>query len=535
MANGSVFGTLVDKNEDTLHKIISAPLIPIKGIMKLGALLPNAILRTNKKMKILQDNINSLSQEEFDVLTNSPEEMYGKYGEQSIKPRYDKEYLNPQFMKRYKVNNSYLDAVRNRLAKDDNYLQAYVENSVDKIQADMENETDLNRKMQMSYTIQMLEEGYAKHNRQLLTFEQGAKRKSSEQRNIAGWFLGKFNPDNRKENSKMADLAKQRRESAEAGDSKKYLAYDKEMQEFSKLQTNIKHGLREADRIDIGKYSIEGNVESVPDRPQDKGALLLTDFAIGVATAGFLRNIANTKAIQQHNAEIAKVNAQNKNIKVSGKVNVTDSPDAKAVITEQAKLEGGAGFHLADRTNLAKHGYRLDDTNYLQGDYAVHKAAAKTAGEIKNSLHRNYPSEALKTAGSYYNNVQNNAAGVFQNYIPTTPSNYAMYSALGKSVDINAINKFLTEGTIPYNNVVSGAMIDTINQFGGANSIFNAIADGLPLAFPLAQLIFKGQQNLRKDIRRTVKVDKQNNNQQNPNRADNEGRNPDRTEDNGSR
>ena len=106
------------KREDIVHKMLSAALTIVKAPTKVIAKFPNALMGTDKKIKEMQENIDNLPLEEFQVLVQSPDKVNSMFNNAHVKDTFDMDYLNPQFMKQYKVNGAYLDTVRLRLGRE---------------------------------------------------------------------------------------------------------------------------------------------------------------------------------------------------------------------------------------------------------------------------------------------------------------------------------------------------------------------------------------------------------------------------------
>ena len=215
-----------NKNEDTVHKILNIIPTPFKIILKGVAIIPNAIMGTDEKIQAMRENIEDLSQEDFEVLVQKPEDVNQMFNKK-VKDSFDRDYLDTQFMKQYKVNNAYLDVVKERLDRERGaaieYYNEQATLSLDRLkeleEIGIENLTPAQKQeyfLEKTTYDSCVSEG-KKCAKEITDFEEGAKKKSSAHRNISGWLLAKFNPDNREENSQMAELSKARRKMGEIG------------------------------------------------------------------------------------------------------------------------------------------------------------------------------------------------------------------------------------------------------------------------------------------------------------------------------
>lgn len=430
---------ILPRNEDTVHQLLSIVTIPGKLVIKPLAFIANKINGTDRKMQIFRDNLNSLSDEEFKVLTESAD----KINDENIKAAYDVDYLSPNFMKQHKTDNLYLDAVREKMAEKS---YEFVNKCNEKIKEAEQRIEELSNKKDI--TLEEIEEikecnqsiidnkkMAEKSSDELKLFETGAKEKSSAFRNISGWIAGKFNPDTREEDNKMAELARKRRGEANLGKSIDTTKTSKEMRDFEKEQTNIlgrEHGIlgNIRNRIDIGKYSVESPVEMMDKGQQTKGRLLFTNIAIGVAVANFVEHIKNQmrvdKAVADHNASVNKTNEYDSNLKSeNGTVNNGIDKElierAKQDVTA-TKVAGGKG--IGEYSNLDRNGMEgwskgLGTEQYKQYDQWLHSQNPQDLGE----------------AVKFYDAAKSNAMNWQTTYANAHPQfDYSPYLAsLGKS------------------------------------------------------------------------------------------------------
>ena len=489
------------KEEDTLHKVLSSILIPMKIPTKLIAKIPNALMGTDKKIQEMQDNIDDLSPEEFYTLIKSPKEVKELFGNEKIKDTFDQDHLNPQFMKQYKVNNAYLDVVRSRLGREyGSAIQYYTdmaEKAYDKMKElekiGTENWTE-EQKYEYEQAVQSHKFGQAEGNKlvnELATFDDGAEKKSSAYRNISGWFLGKFNPDNREDNAQMAKLSKARREAAQTGDRDQVSILTGQMLNLSEQRTELKGGRK--NYIDVGSYSIESPVETLDRGPQTKGKMLLADIAIVSAGIGIFNqvreNIHNSGLVKAHNQDIQRVNNANQNIQVSGQAKVSDSPTAPEAEEMIARQTVEAGWNRAERGDLASSNWGFGSA-YHARDAQSHADAVQAVNDTDKFIQQGDSLRALKKATNYYSKVQSSNSADISNYIATHPQHDYSAFSFGDTADMGKVYDFFANGVVPYNTTVNGtlaSLMPAIKEgvdlngiiFAGANALYQAQREGI--------------------------------------------------------
>ena len=490
---------LPDKNEDTVHKALNILLTVFKAPTKLIAKIPNAIMGTDRKIEEMQEQIDNLTPEEFQVLVESPEKANEMFGKQ-VKDAFDRDYLEPQFMKQYKVNNAYLDVVRGRLARERGmgieYYRKQAEIAYQKtkelegIGRDKWTEVQQNEYNVNMANYQLAVEAGKKLQAEIDAFDEGAKKKSSAYRNISGWFLAKFNPDNRDENAKMAELAKSRRIAGRDGNVTEVNSITGKMQGLLRENTDIRGGRR--NYIDIGLYSIESPVETLDRGPQTKGRLLLTNIALVTSVAGLYNqvrdNIANRETVEAHNKHLEQVNKANTEFKVTGEAKVHDSPDAPQTEETIARQTVEAGWNRGERGDLDATDWTFNQT-YWQRDLKTHTEGGQVAEQTDNLLQGGDTLGALKNATEYYSRIQGANRGDIQNYIPGhTQYDYTAFS-FGDSADMAKVYDFFANGVVPYETTVNGVMADLMPAlregvdingviFAGANALYQAQREG---------------------------------------------------------
>ena len=501
---------LPSKDEDTLQKILSAPTVIFKAPMKLLAKIPNAIMGTDRKIAEMAENIDSLSPQEFQVLVQSPKEV-NKMFRTKVKEDIDRDYLDPQFMKQYKVNNAYLDVVRARLGRERGaaieLYNAQAKSAYDRLneleEIGRENWTQEQKdeyNTEISLYQNCVDEG-KKCQKELDTFDEGAKKKSSAYRNISGWFLAKFNPDNREENAKMAELSKARREVLEQGKENEANVYTKKMQEELRNNTKIVGGIKNF--LDRGLYSFESPVDILDRGPQNKGKLLLTNLALVTSIAKlyeqYTNNLQNMKSVRIHNEKIQQVNRDNTDINVNGNVKVSDSPQAGLTEETITRQTVEAGWNNAERGNLSSSNWNINDNTYIQRDLQAHAEAAEATKSASSLINDGNQLDALKVATDYYQKVKTSAS-------PRTIAHAQEYSAnnydafnFGNSADAKVIYDFFQNGTVPYSTNITAAMAEMMPQLKQGMDMTVVIFAGV-------NAMYQAQKDKDKDIKNRVRV-----------------------------
>ncbi len=497
------------KQEDTVHKVLSGILVPLKFVAKPLAKIPNAIMGTDKKIKEMQENIDGLKLEEFQVLVQSPEKVNEMFNAH-VKDTFDRDYLDPQFMKQYKVNGAYLDTVRARLGRERGTAISYYTQQAQDAHTRMQELEEVgkdnwtpeqtNEYNQMVEIYQQSVDEGKKFQRELDTFDEGAKKKSSSYRNISGWFLAKFNPDNRDENAQMAELSKTRRETARVGDRTGVNALTGQMQQFSRDNTELKGGRK--NYIDRGSYSIESPVEALDRGPQTKGRLLLTNIAVLSSAAGLFKQMSdnriNREAVEAHNQHLQGVNQQNQNFQVSGQAKVSDSPTAPQAEEAITRQTVEAGWNRAERGDLDATNWDMGSAYHIR-DAQSHADGTQAAATADSYLQQGNNLDALKTATDYYTKVQNANRSDIANYMSThSQHDYAAFS-FGDSADMAKVYDFFANGVVPYDTTVNGVMAE----------MMPSLKEGLDLngvIFAGANALYQAQREGTKDLRKQVRV-----------------------------
>jgi len=467
------------KEEDTATKLLSVPLLPIKLVMKLGSWLPNKLMGTDKKLKEMQENIDELSPEEFQVLVSSADKVNEMFGD-TVKDSFDSDYLDPQFMKQHKVNELYLKAVGSRLTRE---RQAGIEYCNEQI---LEYDSRLKELEKISEDRELTPDEILEYNgltqakqeltqqgkdlrQEIDTFNDGVKKKSSAFKNIRGWFLGKFNPDTRKADAHMAELSKKRREASKKGDTKQINMITNQMKDYEIEQTKIV-GLGN-DKIDRGVYSIEGPIEMLDRGEENRGRLLLTDAAILAAAIDLVQQVKQNMTVT-------------KDVTVSGEAKVSELDGAKEAQEGIARQTVEGTFNRNERANLDANNWRLDSSGYRAGDAITHAEGGQAAQAVQAAIARGDSEGALRIATDYF---QRNAAKD-EAAIGAYAQNHTFdYTAInfGGAKDAQAIMDFFG-GTVKFSDTVK-VTIDGINSginplaaiFAGANAMHQAQKQGV--------------------------------------------------------
>ena len=269
-----------------------------------------AVRGTNKKVKELRENIEGLSQEEFEILTQDNGHM--DYS------------LNPVTMTAFKFNDKYLEAIKERVDK---------ERSVNK-QRQQEQINILNKEKKAieeamkkgSYTkeemsvlvaeatnrareIDALANQMQREESNRLAFEDGMDLKSSRKKNIEGWIAATHNPNNINSHIKMAHFSKEIREARENGDYARELQLVNDRDKYIEDQTHTVMG-----HISRGNYQ-KAQV-TVSREQQTKGREVLTTAAVVTSILATVRavEIDRAKAVEQERLN-QQISTHNQNIK----------------------------------------------------------------------------------------------------------------------------------------------------------------------------------------------------------------------------
>lgn len=522
------------KNEDSVHKILNIIPTPFKMLLKGAAKIPNAIMGTDKKIEAMRENIEGLSQQDFEVLIQNPENVNQMF-DRKVKDSFDRDYLDSQFMKQYKVNNAYLDVVKERLERERGtaveYYNAQATLALNKLKELEEIGVDnLTPEQKQEYFLEKLaydncvNEG-KKCAKEITDFEEGAKKKSSAHRNISGWFLAKFNPDNREENAKMAELSKERREMGERGDNLQVDSISVKMEKLTEENSDfvqIGSGKNKNNILDRAPFARKSPVEVINRGEQTKGRLLLTNIMGINALVGLYKQIqnilSNREILTRHNQDLSRVNSANKNIQVEGKVKISDSPDASKVEDTISKQTVEAGLNRAERGNLDGNNWNMG-TAYHQADVQSHADAAQAAKDADSLMKQGKNLDALKSATKYYSQVQNGTRANISDYMSAHPEHDYSAFSFGDTADMSKVYEFFTNGTIDYQTNITATMAEMMGQLKEGVDLNGVI-------FATATSLYNAQREGTKDIRKRVRIDVEpqnttNNNQRNNNRENN--------------
>ena len=488
------------KEEDAITKTLSGVLIPLKLVTKAAAIIPNKIAKTDKKLEEMQEKIDKLSPQEFQVLVSSSDKVNMMFGDH-IKDSFDRDYLDPQFMKNYKVNELYLKAVGGRLTRERvagiEFYKEQISNCNERIselnqiskhrQLEPEEQQEYN---ELTNRKQQFTDKGKELRQEIDVFNDGVKKKSSGFKNISGWFMGKFNPDNRSENAEMAKLSKERREVAETGNGMEISKLTNKMSKYAASQTVIKGSKNTT--IDRGNYSIEESIEMLDKGQENRGRLLLTNVALITSAVDLAKQITNAKnnqnIINDHNETVSKANAENKNIEVSGNVKASDMPGAKEAQEGLARHTVESGFNRSERANLDANNWQLGSSGYKAGDVITHNDASIAIKNVNQAISKGNSEEALKIATEYFSKNAAAQEKAMKGYMDTHNFDYSAIN-YGSSQDMKAIMDFF-QGTMHYNKNVAGTMVSTIEGidqginplaaiFASANTLYQAQKQGV--------------------------------------------------------
>ena len=469
------------KGEDTVEKILSSVLNVVTVLPKVIAKPINKVMKVDDKFNSMMENLGQLSKDEFRILTESPESV-NRGRVKPIKDISDRDYLNPNFMKQCKVNNLYLDAVENIYVKQRqeevgnlNQNVAQINEVLNKLN-EKEGKVGLSQeeKEQFDYlrTLKdaVIERGIGTSN-EAETFRTGAKKKGSGFRNISGWILGKYNPNNKEQNQKMAELAARRREAAEKGDRHEVAKISEEIDNAKAEATNIKQiGKNERNLLDRGAYSynVDAPVELLDKGEQTKTRKAITTFVIGTT---LFKGIKDAMTVSAHNKQLEAVNAQNSKIEVNGQVKVTDQNTINGAATDYANTKIAGGHGLGEYGNLdagsgATQGWssRMNTEDYINADNALHQATAGTSNHVAQTASA---VDKVKIGGEFYKNIADNVKPVFENASSVGKFDYSGILQSIANSDYSAMQKLFTDigdGMVNYSDVVSGTMAELIEN-----------------------------------------------------------------------
>ena len=498
------------KKEDTVEKILNVPGLVIKLPLKLATWPINKVLRTDKKYQDEYKRVRELAEKnpaEFDVLVSSAKDVNEKY-EAKIKQDIDTDYLEPNLMKQAKVNNMYLDVVEMVLkertegllnGKDGksglNKAIVNMNKRINELSAKVkdgsitpEEKSELNN---LSKKVREVK-GYAKEEAdKYISFREGAKLKTGSFRNISGWFLGKYNPNNIDSVVKpMSKLAKQRREAIENGDQLTADSLSSEMNELMSKSTKIVHvGHNENNKIDRGDTSIdEGKPVELLDRgTQSKTRKTLSAIAIGTVFGRFLYTHLKNQAIESHNAEIENANQNNSNISYSQNysqpyshqynqnVQVVDQNTIDRAADNIAGTKIAGGHSVGEYSNLDQSALEnagtwssgLNSAKYTARDAALHTDTTNVANSVANATNN---VQKISAAENYYQAINGTASNAARNYAASHPQ--FAYNGYEYGLNLSGPNtagavedlfRSLGNGTINVSGTVNGIATGTIN------------------------------------------------------------------------
>ena len=482
---------------------------PIKlGMKGVGKLVGDGIGRVSGKQNEMVEKIRNLPPEEFETLVNG---------------------LTETNVRQYKVNENYLEAVlvvlrerenakkQESIEKDNtirealNQIRKDKEGTLQELQNPAltpEREVDLKIQLErQNMTEAMLKAQHiTEYDKQVRAdlrvtdLERAKTGKSTSKMNIQGWFLGKFNPDNRELHKQMAELYKQRREAEEAGDLSSVNEANMKLEEMKLDNTKEMKFLQSTRfasraRINRGLHTVEEVHRKPSDAAQNKGRELIATIMAGVTFADLVRHSGMkgsqqdqiNQQIEQHNAQIRSANDNNRSVKNeidtanSANAQVSDNINAaRSTITENDLANAAASeIHRNNAFSYATRHERefLNDNtpgvgfNHGGSDDAIHAAqesmtsareAAQASGDV-NTL--------VQHAQDTYNNARQAASDVLPDV-----SNFTSIS--GKAAFTNS--EYVTN----LQNIVSSStdsltlmkqLFDATNKIGDVSQITGTI------------------------------------------------------------
>lgn len=482
---------------------------PIKlGMKGVGKLVGDGIGRVSGKQNEMVEKIRNLPPEEFETLVNG---------------------LTETNVRQYKVNENYLEAVlvvlrerenakkQESIEKDNtirealNQIRKDKEGTLQELQNPAltpEREVDLKIQLErQNMTEAMLKAQHiTEYDKQVRAdlrvtdLERAKTGKSTSKMNIQGWFLGKFNPDNRELHKQMAELYKQRREAEEAGDLSSVNEANRKLEEMKLDNTKEMKFLQSTRfasraRINRGLHTVEEVHRKPSDAAQNKGRELIATIMAGVTFADLVRHSGMkgsqqdqiNQQIEQHNAQIRSANDNNRSVQNeidtanSANAQVSDNINAaRSTITENDLANAAASeIHRNNAFSYATRHERefLNDNtpgvgfNHGGSDDAIHAAqesmtsareAAQASGDV-NTL--------VQHAQDTYNNARQAASDVLPDV-----SNFTSIS--GKAAFTNS--EYVTN----LQNIVSSStdsltlmkqLFDATNKIGDVSQITGTI------------------------------------------------------------
>ena len=426
------------KGEDTVQKALSFIPNVLTFIPKLIAKPINYALKTDKKFEEMYENVNNLSQEEFAVLTESSENAMG------VKNPRDKDYISSA-AKQYKINDLYLDAVNAVYKKRQQERIDEINGRIAGYDARIRELRSKQEPLTIDEQVELANLGLDKDIDEqwgdkialkVKTMEQMSKEKTSGYRNISGWFLGKFNPDNREFNHKMAELAKQRREAWERGEQDEATIITQKMDDLALAETDIRTvGTNSANTIDRGNTSIrKGSPCEILDRGQStKTRLLIANLAVGAAALKTAQMIQNQRIIDAQQAEIASANAKNSANVALGNSNVKgiDQQLVEEAAAEYTHKNIASAHATGEYANLdaraMEHGGSwtrgLNSQEYRTNDDLLHAATTDVHTQVEGAS----MIDGVKASADYYSKVASEAIKAHQSYYPSHDFDYTGY------------------------------------------------------------------------------------------------------------
>lgn len=453
----------------------------LKGVSALAYGITYPFHRTGRKIEAMQERIEQLSDAEFEVLVSSPSQMARTFGNRDLKADLDVDFLGPQFNKQNKVNDGYLIAASPRFERT---RRAAIEATNARITTLEQENRDLDRRVANgetltaaeqdqyvanSRTISALKERGKEISDSLKTFKIGREEKTSSFKNIRGWFLAAFNPDNRNYNAEMAKLSEARREAIAEGNLYGASQLDTRMKNLSRSESRVLFdGTRMA--IDIGKTSIESHVETTDRGKNTRGRDILSGAALMGAAANLtiqaIKTMEVNDAIAAHNQDIATANAQNANLHVSGQAQVGKLQGQDQAMESLAKMQTEHVQTHAEIQNLAQNNWALGSQGYKAGDAITHATAAQCKQQVDHFISIGRPDLALQESKKFLAGVANNPAaqnGV-QTYVQTHPFDYTAwdYNLGHDSKNVTDFMTGLSAQTVPFSATVSGNMVNAL-------------------------------------------------------------------------
>ncbi len=307
--------------------VSTAPIL-VTGATKIAGKLNDLIKGTNAKKKIMQDQINDLSDAEFDALVDGMDEK------EMVSEKYEDIWLECVYSRLQKRNKAQIKEIRagrnpDKIAFNDAKSRFEELSAIESRTPEEEQEyQDCAQKMNELYPIISVDGADAKKAQQLQTqltdFRRGMRNKSFSMNNIRGRIMGVYNPDKReyyKEAQKLhQDILDAKTPEEEASARIKFMEFERNAVNEKRVGRHIfSRGKKTVSEVQILEGQTLGEYDANDQKPQFMqraisllmrcGGVLTLANQMNVAASVDQQNAANAATINQHNQDIAQHNA----------------------------------------------------------------------------------------------------------------------------------------------------------------------------------------------------------------------------------